>query len=367
MIVYLIYYILFGLLTFIEDKVKNLPSKKILVKIITVFSFILLVFLIGMRWRTGTDWDPYYYFFYWSFSRGFFEPDSYMDYGYVLFNNFCYFINDNYSFLLILHAFIFYFCLYKFYALFTKNVIFAVFLYTVMFFGMVGSNRQLLAVSCTCLALYFYLKPNYKVAVLFFLISVSFHITAVLSLLFIFFNRKYDVKYILLFFIIAYFIGNSGIIENLFALVGTTGDTNEGKVEAYKDATGAGTELSIIGIIRRVTMVVLLIYYSSVLRKKFKYFDLCLNSYLYTVAGFLIFGSIPILAGRGMLYFTIFEPILLMYLLIMLSKFTIKPLKYLLIGVIVILFFFQSINLYPELFIPYQGIFINTIHFRYMN
>ena len=113
-------------------------------------------------------------------------------------------------------------------------------------------------------------------------------------------------------------------------------------------------------------MVFLLLYFGNSLRKKHKYFDLCLNAYLYTVAGFFLFISVPILAGRGMLYFNIVEPILLIYLVGLLYNVKLSLVGYCGLFLLIIFYFFQAINLYPELFIPYKGVFINTNYFRFM-
>lgn len=235
-----------------------------------------------------------------------------------------------------------------------------------MFFGMVGSNRQLLALVIGFYALITYLKGHYKSAIILLLLAISFHITAVFMLLYLVFNRKYKILYIIIFFLMAIIIGQSGIIESIFGFVGSASESGQGKVDEYTDASGAGTVLSVVGIARRAIMVILLLYFANSLRNKHKYFDLCLNAYLYTVAGFFLFVSVPILAGRGMLYFNIVEPILLIYLIGLLSSYKLSLIGYSGLFILIILYFFQAINLYPELFIPYKGVFINTNYFRFM-
>lgn len=364
--IYVIYWLFFSSVSWIEVQISEAKDKKGFHRFLTAVSMFALVFLIGLRWKTGTDWYPYYDLFSWTYSRNFFEPDKYMDYGYVLFNNICYYISKDYSFLLVVHAVIFYIALFKSYKFFTPNIILCVFLYTAMFFGMVGSNRQLLAVAIGFLALTYYLKKNFKVALFLLLVAVSFHITALLMLLYTLFNRTFKYKYILAAFALAIVLGQSGLMESAFGFVGSASEGGEGKVEAYAGATGHGTQLSFIGILRRCIMVLLLFYFAPILRKRHQYFDLCLNAYLYTVAGFFLFISVPIMAGRGMLYFNILEPVLIIYLIQLLARYKSSLLGYCLVFILIVLFFFQAINLYPELFIPYKGIFINTNYFRYM-
>ena len=187
MLIYFFYWLVLSFFSWIEVQISLIETKRYLHRNLKIVTFVGLIFLVGFRWETGSDWEPYLNLFKWTYSRGFFEPDSYMDYGYVLFNNICYTINQNYSFLLIVHAIVFYLVLFKAFKVFTPNVILCIFLYTAMYFGMVGSNRQLLALAIGFYALIQYLKGNYKTAIGLFLLAVSFHITAVFMILFLVF------------------------------------------------------------------------------------------------------------------------------------------------------------------------------------
>ncbi|MGJ1262801.1 EpsG family protein [Sphingobacterium spiritivorum] len=329
---------------------------------------ILVIGLIGFRWQTGTDWDPYYQFFRTTYGRDFFAKDSYMDYGYVLFNNFVYLINNSYTSLLLIHAIVFYYCIYRSYKFFTPYVILSFFLYVTITYGMTGSNRQLLAVALGFMALVNYLKENYIKAAIFLGLAFLSHSSSLLLLCYPFFNRKIQVKYIIIVFIVGFALGQSGVISNLFSFVGGGLDeASDSKVDAYMNYSDSTTSLSVIGILRRVVTVFLLLYFSKSLRRRYQYFDLCLNSYLFTVLAFGMFSAVPIIAGRGMLFFNVMEPILLVYLVSLLDKYKLEKIGYAVMCVLIIFFFFQSINLFPDLFLPYKGIFINTDFYRYIH
>ena len=74
-------------------------NKDILEKYKYVFAFIcfaILVFQDGFRWETGTDWDPYYYFFE-NLTLSITPEDSDFDIGYVLFSYLIRVFTDNYT------------------------------------------------------------------------------------------------------------------------------------------------------------------------------------------------------------------------------------------------------------------------------
>lgn len=368
MTIYIVYWGIFSILCMVEI---NLVSKDKYQKIhqqLGRLALLLVIALIGFRWQTGTDWNPYFQFFRTTYGRAFFAKDSYMDYGYVLFNNFAYLISSSYTSLLLLHAIVFYYCIYNSYKFFTPYIILSFFLYVTIMFGMTGSNRQLLAVALGFVALVSYLKEEHFKALAFFLLAFFSHSSALLLLCYPFFNRQIQVKYVILLFAIGFALGQSGVITSLFSIVGGgLDDSSDGKVDAYMNYSDSTTSLSIIGILRRAITVFLFLYFAKSMRERYQYFDLCLNSYLFTVLAFGMFSAVPILAGRGMLFFNVMEPILLVYLVSLLDKYRLEKIGYMMMCVLIIFFFIQSINLFPDLFLPYKGIFINEDFYRYIH
>lgn len=367
MTIYILSWIILSLLSMLEINVVYKKKYASLHHIIGYFALFIVMAIVGLRWQTGTDWNPYFYFFENTYGRSFFAGDSYMDYGYVIFNNFAYLINDNYSCLLILHAIVFYYCIFTSYKFFTPYIVFSFFLYATITYGMTGSNRQLLAVGIGFLSLVNYLKLNYAKAAVFFILAFLCHSSALLLICYTFFNRTITTKYVILIFIIGFTLGQTGLVGQLFSIFGSVDDAGEGKVDAYLNYSDSTTSLSIVGILRRIITVFLGIYFAKPLRARYKYYDLCLNSYLFTVLAFGMFSAVPIIAGRGMLFFNVMEPILLVYLISLLDKYRLEKVGYAVACVLVIMFFFQSINLFPDLFIPYKGIFINSDFHRYIH
>ena len=122
-------------------------NKDILEKYKYVFTFIcfaLLVFQDGFRWETGTDWDPYYYFFE-NLTLSITPEDSDFDIGYVLFSYLIRVFTDNYTVFLTILAVCFYSAFFYFIFKssgypFTSLLIF--YMGTVSYMGM---NRQFMA------------------------------------------------------------------------------------------------------------------------------------------------------------------------------------------------------------------------------
>ncbi|MGX9245767.1 EpsG family protein [Sphingobacterium multivorum] len=360
MMIYAIYWFLLSFFSNLEINILGKKRYESLHKCIGVFCILLMVFLVGFRWKVGTDWFPYYSFFIRTPIRTFLEGDRYMDLGYTYFNDIFYHINSNYTFLLTIHAIIYYSCIYYGYKFFTPYKILSFFLFSVIFFGLTGANRQLLAISLGFVSLVSYLKGEYLKTSIFFILAVLLHSSAVFLLLYPFFDRRIKPTYVLIIFLLCSIIGQTNFIVSIFSVFGGYLGL-ENKVEAYSSSEEvANTSMSIIGILRRVLTVYLLLYNAKMLRSNFRYFDLCLNSYLLTVLAYALFAKVPILAGRGMLYFNIMEPILLIYLISLLKKYKLEKVGYVFIYVLIIFFFYQSINLFPKLFIPYHGILFDT-------
>lgn len=329
--------------------------------------YVISVVIIGLRWETGTDWLPYLEMFKQSFSlknivtiSGIVEP------GYLFLNWLCYNIYPEYSFFLLIHAIIFYFLI--IYGL-NKLTIYPVTTFLFIFcstLGVMGSNRQLLAMA---LVFYFLTWAIQKRKAFIFVIigAMQFHTTAFLTSSFYFLNRRIKTIYLIIILVIALIIGFTDLPGKLFILIGGgLGEATLNKTKIYSSEV-VDDKLSLLGVIRRVIYLSLFLVLRKKIEKKYYYYNFFLNGYLVSSIIYLMFSnSLIILVNRGSLYFNILEGILLTSVFIILKKHDTKLLYLLFLLILSIVSLYQSISAYPELFDPYKGIWYNINYYRKM-
>lgn len=338
------------------------------------FLYVVIVIQIGLRWETGTDWILYL--------TNFYETD---DYTIVLFNSlrgfeigygtFAYFINklcNSYSVFLFIHALFFYWGVFR-----TANKYSPYFFITLMFFyatylGMVGSNRQLLAI-VICFWSFDYVferKPLKFFATVGF--ATLFHTSAFLFVVYYFLNRNFKTTLVIAILIISFIIGKTSLPFLVFSKFGGVfGEMSAAKATIYTeiakdDLQEAG--LGIIGLIKRLLFIAVFTYNYTFLTDKLKYYKLLYNGYVFgTVMYFLFSGSLLILISRGSLYFNIMESLLISCQFLVLYKRLDREYVFFILLFISIVFLFQSIAVYPDLFNPYKGLFYNVDFSREMH
>lgn len=363
--IYIITWLLFSVFSFIELNTNS--SQNRLNKTMLFICFILLVFQIGLRWETGTDWYPYLEFFKYEKFKSLFDPTEGFELGYVIFNRLIYIISDNYSVLLFIHAILFFSLLIKSFKIYTPYVILTLFLYYSIHVGMTGSNRQLLALAIGMFGVTKLLNGKKYLFFISIVLSCLFHMSALLLLVYYFLNRKINNSILIAGLVISVLIGFSGIPEKIFAFAGGLNEMSAEKSDAYiamgVDTTSTG---SIIGIIKRIVLSIVFIAAAKKIGKIDPKYYICLNGFIVSVAFFFLFKSVPIMAGRALLYFNVMEPVLMVYLLYLIKDMRIKNLVVFGYCIIAVLYFFQSFQQYPDLFLPYKGIFINNNFYRKM-
>jgi hypothetical protein len=329
--------------------------------------YVLIVVQIGLRWETGTDWESYLVNF-----------QNTGQYGTVLINaligfeigygTLVYFIKklfNNYSVFLFIHALIFYWGIFS---VAKKNSPY--FFISLMFFyatnlGLVGSNRQLLALAICLWALnYVFEKKPLK---FFALVGAAFlfHTTAFLFGVYYFLDRNFKKWVVISVLVISFIIGKTELPFILFQKFGGLfGELAAAKTAAYsegaEDALGE-VNLSVFGLLKRLVFIAFFTYNYSFLSKKLTYYKLLYNGYvLGMVIYFLFASSLLIIVNRGSIYFNIMESLLISCQFLVFSKRLDKTYVFFILLLISILFLFQSILGYPDLFVPYKGLFYNV-------
>lgn len=336
------------------------------------FLYVIIVIQIGLRWETGTDWKPYL--------ENFETSD---DYSLVLINGLTGFeigygtlvfiikkIFDSYSFFLVFHAIIFYTIIFR-----TSKKYSPYFFISLLFFyatnlGIIGSNRQLLAVALCLLSIPYILdrKPIKFIAIIIF--ASLFHTTALLFGVYYFFNKKFKFYIVLGSLLVALIIGKTPLPIKLFSLAGGIGEMATLKVEAYgsgaKEAMQEAT-LSFVGLIKRILFLTLFTINFKNLSEKLSYYKILYNGYAFGLFLYFLFSSsLIILVNRGSLYFNIMESFLISSQFLVITSRSEKAYMLFILLIITILFLVQSISPYPDLFDPYKSLFYNQDFSREM-
>lgn len=359
--IYLPVILLLSVFAFIE--VFNFFKINLLSKLI---SFSLLLILIGFRWETGTDWDSYLNHFnsITDFSSAV-SGDNGFEFGYNILIWVIKCVNTNYSFFIFCHTFIYLIILFKGLSYLSNSFFISLLLYFSITIGVLGSNRQLLALVIGIYSFKFIFQSQPKLFLISILLAMSFHFSAVLLFIFYFLNFKFEVWSIILILALSFCIGKFKLVLfpiNYFAEY--FGGINAMKAITYIEKTenlDAVDRLSIVGLVKRITFIFFFGYHRNFLSVKTPYYNLLFNAYLLGLVFYFLFAdSFLIMINRGSLYFNVTEPILFALQLAIFEYRKEKLLYVLLVSILAVILFFQSISPYPDLFIPYKSIFYNT-------
>ena len=335
--------------------------------------YAIIVFQIGLRWETGSDWTSYL--------------DNYenlSDYSTVLFNaligyelgygTFTFLIKklvNNYSFFLFLHALIFYWVIFRTSKKYSPYFFISILWIYASNLGLVGSNRQLLAIVICLMGLGFVVDRRFYKFTLIIGLAMLFHTSSFLFGIYYFLNRNIRLSIITAILVLSVIIGNTGIPFFIFSkLGGVFGELSISKTIAYTEGAKdvlAVNSLSIFGLLKRLIFFGIFTLNYSVLSERLSYYRLIYNGYVFgMVIYFLYANSLLVLVSRGSLYFSIMECFLISCQFLVLSKLTDKVFLLLLVFFLAVVVMSQSIAAYPELFIPYKGLFYNLDYNREM-
>ena len=342
----------------------NSSNKKIKA-VFLIISFIGAVLIIGGRWETGTDWEPYLYFFEESKIWKDVIDTWKIEIGYGSLNWIVRNISSNYSIFLFIHAFIFYGILIKAFSKITLYPQTAFMFYFATNLGIVGSNRQLIAAALIIYGVSVFSEKKLKSYVFLLFISLSFHATSLLGGVYILLNKYISNKVIWVTLIVALFVGISSLPLKIFGSIGILGEFFLLKTEAYLDNVGLEEGLTLIGTLKRVFFFGFFFLFRDKIAKKSPHYNLIFNGYWFGIVFYLIFANtLPVMISRGSLYFNIMESILFACFVVALKDSASKIMYLLLIFFLSIVLMYQSIAPYPLIFDPYKSIWYNTNYYR---
>lgn len=359
--VYFFTYILLISCSILEVYCKLTNDVKLLLYII---SFALIVLQVSLRWETGTDWLPYLNHFD---DISTFQSTSPiytgMEYGYSILCWLVKLASSNYTILLLIHSILYYVLIFRGLHTFSPFFFISLLLFYGFTMGVLGSHRQLVALGIILFSCRFVIYKKFYKFLFCVIVASLFHTTAIICLCLYFLDRKMQSWFLIVLIGFAIILGKTPIPAKLFDLIGGIGGVGdkvmvylEGGVEAAKEYG-----VSTIGLIKRLLFVTVFLWSRSKLIKDIPQYNFLLNAYILGILIYFMFSSsLTILVSRGSLYFNVFEPILLSCQLLLFKSAKDKLLILLILFFISIIYFVQSIAQYPELFLPYKGLFINT-------
>jgi len=340
-------------------------------KSMLVFVYSLFVFQAGLRWQTGTDWEPYLTHFE--------ETNSIFDVyysltgferGYGFFVLVVKSIWNSYTAFLIAHALIYYVLVFSAFKKLSPYLFISLLVFYATNLGVLGANRQLIALGICLYALRYVVDKN---AIKFFLLialAFTFHTTAVLFVVYYFLNRDIKQAWIFVILILSFIIGKTSIPFLVFSFVGNNiGGMGASKALYYIENSQdelLNKSLSVLGLFKRFLFIGLFIYNYKYLTEKLSYYKLIFNGYFVGIIIYFLFSSsILVLVNRGGLYFATMEVLLLASQFILIKNKHYKVNLLILLFIVTVFLFYQSIGAYIDLFVPYKGIFINSDFHRF--
>lgn len=350
MLVYVATYLLLFGVSFLNTINRNKKS---------ILFLVIILFLIchdGFRWETGTDWEDYYN----TFERCLIYDFDNFEIGYVTMMRIIRGITDEYAVFLFLHAVIVYalmgYFLWKYSPMPTLSLFF---LYGFML-PLLGMNRQYVALAICLISVIFIFRRQFIHFLLCVLLAFLFHKSALLFLPAYFLYREYAVRTYLVWIVIAIVISFSGVMklfpEEYVLLLFPK------EYSSYVEIVDISIVSRGLGIVRKLIWVLLALY---LLRSEVKPqgFSLFFNLYFVSIVGYLLLNGtlFQIIVARGLIYYSLFEVLVLTYIVCFISKSSNKKAYLLLIACYYAILLYKNLSFYNEgdynCFFPYKSIF----------
>lgn len=349
-----IYFLLFVIALLATMRVKNR-------NLLSILSLIIIVCFQGLRWRTGTDWPPYYDCFIVSDKY----HVNYVEWGYYIINRCIKSFTDSYSIFLLIECVLIAGCQWIFARQFSVKNIPAVLLY---FFAItIFPVRFTLAVSIFLLGYKFIFKRKFIQFLIVYIIACSIHQIIVLTLpLYFIVHRAYKAKVLVCVYVICCFIGimTDIVFKNLTNAVSLfliyLPSFSQDKVLYYMQNSEANNSVlsTLISYINGGFFIGLFLY----LRQKYKDisgYNVLLNMYVFGLSiSRVVLTTIPYLARINLCCSGGF--ILMLLLCIQHYKVRNRLICITLIFIYTFLAYNKQIELYPDLFKPYYSVFSSS-------
>ncbi len=333
-------------------------------KVALILAMIWLTLHDGLRWEIGTDWANYYDFF----QEG---GNEHMGFTYGLFNQLTKSIIDSYTFFLLCFAGLSYLVIGKLLYKYSPNPFISICVYYCATMGIMGSNRQLLAMVFCIISVWFVIRRNKWLFIGTIIFATTIHVTAFSFILAYFlYNFKYTNRTALIVVFGAFIIGVLQLVNKIpfveyLALIDSA--TSNTALEGYVSGDKAAG-VSIVGSFKRIFYV-----YLALMARKYinsREYDYFLSLFIVGCCIYLIFnGSVlQIAAGRGAGYYSFYECIVMAYVIMKFpASFFVREVLWLLLFAIYFVLMWRDMNSYflldgIDIYNPYKSVlFENSI------
>lgn len=327
-----------------------------------LFLFILLgiVFLEALKVESGVDYWNYYNHYYFLDIVPTLNEQRY-EIGYSTIVRVFRYIGFSYWQFLLVFFTVLYALVYSAFKKLTTFPLTALAFYFGITIGMMGSNRQMMAVALLLFAFAHYYRKALPFIVL-ILVAATFHSSVLLMLIVPLLWRKLHYNYfaIALIAIIIFQLTNLNkvFLELLRPIVG-----DQFVYYLLSDVELFNFTFLVIfgGVIRRILPIALLISFRKKL-EKYKYYQGLLNiHWISLLFYFFSINNFVALTSRLSLYFIIFECITYSLVYILIQHWSVKfKLPLYIIGVLLITYMAtKGMSYFPELFVPYRTLLIS--------
>lgn len=362
MFIYIFTIFIFFIFSYLEIRSTITEKEKYFLYVIL---FVLLIVQVGLRWETGTDWVYY--------NENFSNSTSLQNIlinvlvGFEIGYGFAVYVirlfTDNYVYLLLIHALVYYYLIFKASKKLSPFPILSLLLFYTLTMGYLGSNRQLIALGICLYALKYVVERKATIFFSLVFLAFLFHTSALLFSVYYFLNKDFKKIHVLAILFLAIAIGQTQIPNLLFSGIGNLlPGASASKADFYSNKDNLqDVSLTLTGLIRRLLYFFLFYINYDALTNKFAQYKLIFNGFLFGLIFYFLFSnSLLIVVNRASLYFNVMECFLLTSQLLLFNLS--KDRSYILFIIILyaVFLFFQSIGSYPDLFLPYKGIFLNS-------
>lgn len=369
-IIFSIYYLLFIILWF-NCIVGNTKLIKQSHYPATLFGVLFIISIVGFRWNTGTDWNPYKNLFDIITIKNY-RTIEHFDSGYKFLNIIIRSITSDYSVFLFIDSFIAIELInYGLKKIDTNNLVSILFFFTGYCIAhYFGSNRRIIAIGFVFVG-FIYLYKNEKIkSIIFMFLAFLFHRSSIISFLALFIPRKRysNLKYSLLI-IISFILGYTGflfiLLEKIISIINVPGSyVIKSAIHYIKYGAEESSVLHyILATCKRLLFVVIMLYYERRCKIKSPVFSYFFNIYIASICGYFLTSKISIFQILTT-YYAISEIILWGNV----YKYSSKKNKVYLMLIFLFLGTIQVLNSFPaykDLFIPYISTFSKTYRRMY--
>ncbi len=368
----MLYYLVFFILSLcvILDANNVSKSRKVWLYASFVIFFILLS---GLRWRTGSDWDAYH-FFYTQYDPSILWFNIAMDPGFGKMIHFLRIFSKDFTFYLLFIACITISLKSIFFYKYTDALFLALIIYWSNFLADITPVRQSLAISICFISTTFIInkKPFYFILLVF--IAMQMHVSAFIYLLaYPIYYLKWSVRSKIFFLVLSVVLGLAGsatIVLTSFSqfLPSGAGDISlvAAKADHYlragSDKTyGNGfnkTQQILAGIVKRGVVIPIFLYFQDKIKFRNNTYNGFLNIFVFgNVIYFIVADFLTI--QRMITYFYPFEILLICYVFEFYSNKKVSLSLILSYSLVKLIYYITSAS---DLLVPYYSIFSNTFY-----